>query len=283
MNFVRRGHGKPLLLAHGLGGSWRSWEPILNSLAKHREVIAVDLPGHGSSPPLPGPHSVKTLADALARFLKEMDLAGIDAAGCSMGGRLVLELARRGNILGAVVALDPDGFWKGWQRHFFYGSMYLCIRLLRGLKPLLPGLARHNISRVLLLKQFATYPWRLSPRIVEQELQSLASCPVFDEVLWELAYGEAPKGTLRHSMPHPLVIGWGDRDRVCFSSESQKALDLFPDAQFYGFHPCGHFPQWEAPQDVVHLILSATAEADEDADAFKARGVSIPRRSLTAA
>lgn len=283
MNFVRRGHGKPLLLVHGLGGSWRSWEPVLNSLAKHRDVIAVDLPGHGSTPSLPHSHSVKALADALARFLKEMDLIGIDAVGSSMGGRLVLELARRGKILGAVVALDPGGFWKGWQRHFFYGSMYLSIRLLRLLKPLLPQLARHSISRVILLKQFATYPWRLSPRIVEQELQSLVHSPAFDEILWELAYGETQKGAPLHSIPHPLVIGWGDRDRVCFSSESQKALALFPDAQFYGFHPCGHFPHWEAPQDVVHLILSATAEANEDAEAFKARGVSIPRRSLAVA
>lgn len=39
---------------HGLGASWRSWAPILDLLAVHREVIAIDLPGFGDSPPLPG-------------------------------------------------------------------------------------------------------------------------------------------------------------------------------------------------------------------------------------
>ena len=70
MNFVRRGSGRPLLLVHGLGGSWRSWEPILDRLAAERDVIAVDLPGHGDTPPLAGRTSVYTLADALTAFLQ---------------------------------------------------------------------------------------------------------------------------------------------------------------------------------------------------------------------
>jgi len=52
MNYIRRGAGKPLLLIHGLGGSWRSWQTILDSLALERDVIAVDLPGFGDTPSL---------------------------------------------------------------------------------------------------------------------------------------------------------------------------------------------------------------------------------------
>jgi len=40
---------KPLLLIHGLGGSWREWTPILDALTAEREVIALDLPGFGDS------------------------------------------------------------------------------------------------------------------------------------------------------------------------------------------------------------------------------------------
>lgn len=36
-----------------------------------------------------------------------------------MGGRLVLELARRGGIVGKVISLDPGGFWNGWEKYFF--------------------------------------------------------------------------------------------------------------------------------------------------------------------
>jgi hypothetical protein len=39
------------------------------SLAEHREVIAVDFPGHGRTPPVPGATTVASLADALEGFI----------------------------------------------------------------------------------------------------------------------------------------------------------------------------------------------------------------------
>jgi len=131
MNYVRRGAGKPLLLIHGLGGSWREWGPILDDLSAEREVIAVDLPGFGATPPLAGEVSIRTLSDAVTEFLITNELTGIDAVGSSMGARLVLELARRGGVLGAVVSLDPGGFWRGWERHAFFASVYASVRLVR--------------------------------------------------------------------------------------------------------------------------------------------------------
>ncbi|MFD1730482.1 alpha/beta fold hydrolase [Deinococcus malanensis] len=95
-NVVRRGQGKPLLLIHGLGSSWRSWEPVLDVLSAQREVIALDLPGFGHTPPLPGKATFQRLADAVTDFLHQENLIGVDAVGSSMGARLVLELARRG-------------------------------------------------------------------------------------------------------------------------------------------------------------------------------------------
>jgi pimeloyl-ACP methyl ester carboxylesterase len=46
----RTGRGEPLVLLHGQGFSRRCWDPIVDSLAAERDVIAVDLPGHGDSP-----------------------------------------------------------------------------------------------------------------------------------------------------------------------------------------------------------------------------------------
>ncbi|MFN3602951.1 MAG: alpha/beta fold hydrolase, partial [Dietzia sp.] len=105
LNHVRRGNGSPLLLVHGLGAGWRSWEPIIDELAASREVIAVDLPGFGESAPLDGEVSIATLADAVSGFIEEQGLDGVSTAGQSMGGRIVLELARRG-VGGDTVAWD---------------------------------------------------------------------------------------------------------------------------------------------------------------------------------
>jgi pimeloyl-ACP methyl ester carboxylesterase len=260
MHYIRRGQGRPLLLVHGLGGSWRSWQPILNGLATEREVLALDLPGFGETPPLAREVSIGTLADSVTEFVTDHKLVGVDAVGSSMGARLVLELARRG-VLGAVVSLDPGGFWEGWQRHFFYGSIRASIALVRLLQPVMPRLVKSALFRMLLFAQFSAHPWRLPPAVMLDEMRSYAASPSFDELLYQLAYGETQQGAPLGSIRSPLVIGWGRRDRVCFRSQAKRALQLFPDARLHWFNHCGHFPQWDVPEETVRLILDSTARS----------------------
>jgi pimeloyl-ACP methyl ester carboxylesterase len=80
MDHARRGAGAPLVLIHGLGSTWRSWRLVIDRLAAEREVIAVDLPGHGATPPLPGPATFARLADATAAFLAAQKLDGVAPA-----------------------------------------------------------------------------------------------------------------------------------------------------------------------------------------------------------
>lgn len=262
MHHIRRGTGKPLLLIHGLGGSWRSWNPILDDLAVDREVIAIDLPGHGETPPLSGEMSIRTLADAITDFLTANNLIGIDAVGSSMGARLVLELARR-QVLGVVISLDPGGFWLGWERHFFAISVALSIRLVQLLQPVMPLLTGTALGRTLLFAQFSAHPWKLSPQVTLDEMRTFAASPSSMELVYQLAYGEPQQGAPTNSIKRPLVIGWGRHDRVCFPNQATRAVELFPDAQLHWFENCGHFPQWDDPQETVRLILLNTGEAAE--------------------
>lgn len=147
MHHVRRGKGKPLLLIHGLGGSWRSWGPILDALAAERDVIAVDLPGFGGTPPLAGEVSIATLADAVTDFLTDQKLIGVDAVGSSMGARLVIELARRGEYWARWSRSIPAGFGAAGNAISFmprsgcrFVSCACCNRLCR-CSPVMPSSA----------------------------------------------------------------------------------------------------------------------------------------------
>lgn len=255
INHIRRGSGEPLLLIHGLGGSWRTWEPVLDELAEEREVIAVDLPGHGETSPLSGETSMDTLAEAVTDFLETQDLTGVDVVGNSMGGRLVLELARRGEV-GATVALAPGGFWEGWERYFFYGTIAPSIRLVRALQPVRGKLAASAVGRTLLLAQLSARPWELSPDVVDEELRTFAESPVFDELVDELAFGPAQEGT--DSPPESVVIGWGRKDRLTLPRQAKRASERFPTARWYWFEEAGHYPHWDAPGEAVQLILQTT-------------------------
>jgi pimeloyl-ACP methyl ester carboxylesterase len=253
---IRLGQGKPLVLFHGLGSTWRSWQPVLDGLAAQRTVIALDLPGFGDTPPLQGPVSIETLADASTTFLDAHDLRGADVVGSSMGARLVLELARRG-VVGSTVSLDPGGFWRGWEKAYFQSSIAASIRLVRALQPLMPTVSRSAVGRTLLLAQLSAHPARLSPDLVLSEMCSFAASPSFDELLRSLVSGPEQQGIPPGSGP-PVTIGWGRKDRVCLPRQAQRALERFPDAKLHWFEDCGHFPMWDKPQETVQVILNST-------------------------
>ncbi|WP_295559896.1 alpha/beta hydrolase [uncultured Sphingomonas sp.] len=95
-----------------------------------------------------------SLVGSVERYIAEAALPGVDVIGSSMGARIVLELARRG-LVGNVVALDPGGFWRGWERTFFRTTIGASGRLLRAIRPGLPVLSRNPASRTALLAQLS--------------------------------------------------------------------------------------------------------------------------------
>ncbi len=257
MHFVRRGSGPSVVLVHGLGSSLGNWDPVVPALAEERDVVVVDLPGFGQTPPLSGEVSIATLTDALARFLEREDLADSDIVGSSMGARMVLEHARRGHR-GTTVALDPGGFWTDRQKPFFRASITASVGLVRRIQPLLPALTRNRVTRTLLMAQFSHKPWKLPPDLALQELRGFDHSPSLDEALRSLVNGPAQEGAPRGTLQGKVVIGWGRNDKVTLPSQSERALNLFPDASLHWFDSCGHFPHWDQPAETVRMILRST-------------------------
>lgn len=226
------------------------------ALAQTREVIALDLPGHGETPPEPDSGTFFGLARSLDDWLSRERMAGVDMVGSSMGARLVLEMARRGRS-GAVVALDPGGFWRGWERTFFRSTIAASIRLVRGLRPALPALARNSASRTLLMAQLSARPWKLNSALIASELKSFAETSTFDALVRDLATGPMQGGIAL--APRTIVIGWGRKDRLCLPRQAKRALAAFPTAKLHWFKSSGHFPMWDQPEETVRVILRATA------------------------
>jgi pimeloyl-ACP methyl ester carboxylesterase len=257
LHFERRGAGAPLLMVHGLGGSLRSWDPVALALEQSRELILIDLPGHGGSAALPRGQTVSAYAEAIADFIAEQRLGAVDMVGSSVGARLVLELARLG-IGRHCVAFDPGGFWRGWETMYFRLTLAASIRLVRLIQPIAPLLSRHAATRTALLLQLSAKPWALSPNLVLNELRSLAATSVFDAMLSELARGPLQQGSA--STPGKVTIGWGRNDRLLLPRQAQRAQAAFPNARLHWFDDCGHFPQWDRPVDSIGVILDGTSE-----------------------
>lgn len=177
--------------------------------------------------------------------------------GSSLGGRLALEMSRRGRS-GACVALDPGGFWRGWERTFLSATLSASGGLLRALRPTLPALAHNAAARTMLLAQLSARPWALDGDLAEAELTRFADTPTFQALVQDLAFGPPQPGPAAPGSGF-VTIGWGRHDRLCLPSQAERARDAFPGARLAWFERSGHFPMWDEPEAAAALILEATA------------------------
>src|SRR5438093_2084128 len=110
------GAGRPLILLHGGLGAIEMFGPNLPALAQGRQVIAVDLQGHGRTADIDRPLSVALMADDIAALIKHLGLASADVMGYSLGGGVALQTAiRHPEVVRKLVLVSTpfrrDGFY----------------------------------------------------------------------------------------------------------------------------------------------------------------------------
>ena len=188
--YDRSGQGEPLVLLHGQGFSRRSFDPVAPALAARRDVIAVDLPGHGESPRQPkgAGNAPRDLAVAVAELLDELDLPTVHVAGNSAGGWVALELAKMGRAR-TVTALAPAGLWRRTAPLHIRAGMRqarLNARIVRRLRPNAP---RSRVGRALAASQVSGHPFRMPYEPARDAIHAMAAAPGFRETLRALEKG----------------------------------------------------------------------------------------------
>ncbi len=110
------GKGEPLLLLHGGLGDFDMFGPVLAELTKSRQVIGVDLYGHGRTALTERPMSVVDMGDDMAQIVKQLGYDKVDVMGYSLGGgvgfRMAVQHPERVRRLALVSAgYAQDGFF----------------------------------------------------------------------------------------------------------------------------------------------------------------------------
>lgn len=93
LHVIERGHGRPLLLIHGITLQAAVWAPQLHQLADRYRVLALDVRGHGRSEAGSDGFGRKVAARDVATVLDYFDLHGAVIVGHSMGGMILMEFA----------------------------------------------------------------------------------------------------------------------------------------------------------------------------------------------
>jgi pimeloyl-ACP methyl ester carboxylesterase len=108
--FAIYGQGEPLLLLHGGLGSIEMFGPVLPTLAKGRQVIGVDLHGHGRTSLGTREISLVDMGDDMAALLKDLGFEQVDVLGYSLGGGVAFRLAVQHPAMVRRLALVSAGY-----------------------------------------------------------------------------------------------------------------------------------------------------------------------------
>ena len=130
-----RGQGAPLLLLHGGLGSVDMFAPIMPMLAAKRQIIGVDLQGHGRTPLGSRPISMVTMGADMAVILKKLGYGPVDVMGYSMGAGVAFQLAAQHPQQVRRLALVSGSFAKdGFYPEMIEAQAQVSSKMAEGMK-----------------------------------------------------------------------------------------------------------------------------------------------------
>ena len=253
----RHGSGEPLVLIHGVTHRRQAWYPVLDVLAAEREVVLVDLPGHGESPDLVlnGRSVEEALRGEFRQFLADQGLERPHVGGNSLGGLVALKAAATGDAR-SVTALSPAGFWRGetsfaYTRQLFNSAASLVERL----GPRAEVLARTSAGRRLIYGALLAHPGRVPADFALGDLRAFErAIPTLRTLL---AAAEPFTDTIPADVP--VTIAWAGRDLVLPPWQADVAREVVPQGEHITMRGVGHVPMWDAPKHVARVLLRGSA------------------------
>jgi pimeloyl-ACP methyl ester carboxylesterase len=255
INHDRRGAGEPLVLIHGIGHRWQAWSPVLDELARHHEVIAIDLPGFGGSEVPPGgmPRDMAAAVAGVATGLAELGIERPHVAGNSLGGAIGLELATAG-LAASATAFSPAGFFTRAEGRRALMLLSLLRASTRQPAPVLRRALARGPVRQLTFGQLMANPSVLDlDRLVGDALA------LRDGAGFRAVARSARDYEFRGRPTVPVTVAWGTQDRILRPHQADRAKARLPDARHVALDGCGHVPMSDDPGRVARLIIETTA------------------------
>ncbi len=116
------GTGQPLILLHGGFGNIHMFGPSLSMLAEHRQMIGVELQGHGHTADINRPFSYEQFGDDVAALIGQLGIEKADILGYSLGGGAAQQTAiRHPNIIRKLVVVSAPCKSSGWYPEVLAG------------------------------------------------------------------------------------------------------------------------------------------------------------------
>jgi pyruvate dehydrogenase E2 component (dihydrolipoamide acetyltransferase) len=235
----------PVLLLHGIGGSAATWQGVLEPLAIDHHVVAVDFPAHGRSDVPERDLTVAGLAATIVELLAALGLDRATLVGHSLGGAVALQAALVSpDRVARLVLVDSAALGED-----------VSVELVR----LLDAPPGADASRALLELFFEDRRLVLDAGVAEHH--AALSRPGAHAAIGALrrdAFGDdgtqVPLDDRLAELRQPVLVIWGDRDRVFPVAHAERARAALPGAELRLVAGAGHVPQVEDPAAFADIL-----------------------------
>lgn len=263
VSYVRSGQGQPLVLLHGftLGHGTLTYGPSIEPLAQHFDVIVPDLPGYGSSTPLPESYSTEAYITFLEHFLDTLGLEQIALVGFSKGGGISLGFSLQHSERVSKLALVSSYALSGavhvpllpYLALRTPGLAHVVWRSLRGIRGLLPLYLKNLV--------FGD-PNHVTDELVKEIREPLSKAGSERAFMtWlrgemgplQLKTNYADRLTELHV---PTLLLHGTQDLVVPVGRARRAARRIPNVDLELLRGCGHWVPREAPERFVAALCT---------------------------
>ena len=237
-----------LLLLHGFGADKDNWTRFSRTLVRDYRVIAPDLPGFGDSARhADWDYSLSAQRARLAGFVAALELDPLHIAGNSMGGQLAaIYTHAHPEQVQSLVLLNNGGI-DAPER----SEMWLAVS--RGENPLVldsPDDFDRLLSFVAHKRPFI--PWPAKAVLAEKTFEHAAFNQYIFKALRDERY--VPLEPLLGDISQPVLIIWGEHDRVLDVSSIDVMKPLLPQAEVVVMPDTGHIPMLERPTETATYV-----------------------------
>jgi pimeloyl-ACP methyl ester carboxylesterase len=251
----------PLVLLHGLAERKRVFSRLAPLLAPHLRLVAVDLPGFGSSPPLPGGgFDLGEVCERIEAVVSELGLERPALFGHSLGGGVTVRYAaERPGAVRAVVLAAPAGLIASgavrasWRRPALHALGRFALRIATPLIASRQGLRERAFARVV------GDPASLDAGLARELLMGAAQGRRTPAAGIEIVF--AGLRDRLHALAMPSLVIWGGRDQVVSPRFAEPLREALPDGRLLVLPHAGHVPMCEAPAEVAEAVLALITAA----------------------
>jgi pimeloyl-ACP methyl ester carboxylesterase len=235
------GSGPPVVLLHANGGSHHDFDGVLDSLAKHATVFAVDWPGHGDSG-VTTELGACAFADLLPRILESLGRGPYTLIGNSVGGFAAIRTAaRHPRLVSDLVLVNPGGFTPRWPTTFLACRLFGWDRFAPFAMRLLPRLyLRRRTANVDAIRT-----------AVAIASQSEAQSQTFAKVWRSFTDKNHKAAPDAMNVDVPVLLVWGTQDPILpWLIDGRRARKSLRHAQVVKLR-CGHQAFAEMPDQFM--------------------------------